>query len=82
MLGSEVVLLTHQNVAVKGIFGFDIQICEMTPANIPFIDAQNFYPGFDSASRRQDKVDHMRGTLFESLIFKCQPPGTDFHDFQ
>ncbi len=81
-MGSEVVFLTNQNVAVKRVFGFDIQINEITPANVLFVDAQNFYPGFDNASRRQDKVDHIRGTCLESLIFKCQSTGTDFHDFQ
>ena len=81
-MGSKVIFLTNQNVAVKRIFGFDIQIDKIAPANIFFIDAQNFYPGFDDASRRQDEVDHIRGTCLESLIFKCQSTGADFHDFQ
>lgn len=81
-MGSEVVFLTNQNVAVQRIFGCGIQVNEITPANILFVYAQNFYPGFDNASRRQDKVDHMRGICLESLVFKRKSTGTDFQDFQ
>ena len=82
MLGSQIVFLTNQNVAVKGIFGGRIQIDEIAPANIFVINAQDFYLGFDTASRRQNKVHRMGGTRLESLIFKSQSTGTDFHDFQ
>ncbi len=82
MLGSEIFFLTNQNVAVKRIFGLDIQVNEVTPANILVIDAQNLYPGYDKATRGQNKIDHILGACLESLILECQSTGTDFHDFQ
>lgn len=82
MLGSKIVFLTNQNVAMKRVFGCGVQIDEIAPANILVINAQDFYLGFDAASSRQDKVDRIRGARLESLIFKSQSTGTDLHDFQ
>ena len=52
ILGVEIVFLTHQHITVKDVFGFHIQIDEIAPADLFFVDTQYFDVGIDGAARR------------------------------